>query len=284
MKKTIGAAIFVILLPVIVIAVVVFINSRNQIETVATEFPFQPEKVINKKWIAVIFKTACPHCKYILADLSGIYSNNTIKEFEIYAISTSSKENTDEFLSNYEIPFPIIYANEELREQLKVRSVPAMFFIDENNMVKHKMVGRKSKQFLEEVLSEYFESGKILMSSLSSISYSTKNSQFNDIWKIIQQDTSLIDISNKILDNKGSTIELLLIKRKNDQDIIYNFTSYYPNCECNEEDAEDFTYFSVIVDGLTKTIIDQYYSESIYKDEIAELIKHSYATYTNYAN
>lgn len=219
-----------------------------------------------------------------MGDLSDIYFNNLIQDFEIYAISNSSKENTDEFLSNYEIPLPIVIADQELREQLKVRTVPTIFFIDEENMVRHKIVGRKSKQFLEEVLSEYFESGKILMSSLSGTSLSVKNSQFNDIWEAIQKDTSLINISNRILENIETASELLAVKRKNNIDIIYRYTAYYPNLECDEDGADDFTYFSVIIDGLTKTIIEQYYSDAVFKDDIFNLNIDNEIVFSSYAN
>lgn len=284
MKKTISIIVFVIVLPVIVIAFFILLNSHTENNIVATTFPYQPEKVINKKWIAVVFKTECAHCKYVLADLSSIFTNNAIKDFELVAISKSSRNNTFDFLSNYEIPFPIVIADEKLREQLKVRSIPTVFFIDENNIVKHKFVGRKSKSYLEKLLNEYFKSGKILMSSLSSIARTSKNSQYVDIWNIIQKDTSLIDISEQFSENMETATELLSIKRKYNRDIVYNYTVYYPNCECDETEAEDFTYFSVIMDASTKTLIDQYYSDAVYKNEIINLNTNNDVVFSNYAN
>ena len=264
--------------------IIFFYNSDTSSGPEQKVFPFSSDNTNGRKWIAVIFKTNCSHCKYLLADLSDIYSKKQAPELNIYGISLSSKNDSKEFLSNYKIPFPVTCADSKLNEQFKMESVPIVFFIDENGTIKHKIEGRRPKYYLNELITEYFKSGKILLSSFSNSSFSNNNFTTDNIWEIIQQDSSSVDISNLVFKNFDTATEYVHTSRKNGQDFLYSYVVFFPNCDCKEKIDADYTYFSVIIEQSSNTILNKYYSESVYKSEIDELNKNNQNLFNNYAN
>ena len=99
------------------------------------------DSLFAKKTVILFFSTTCPHCKNKITDLNSLY-----KEFEdkfgMVAFSLDGEKETKEFINELKILFPVYLDNiSDANTQFRVRIVPAIFFINQQQLLKYQIGG-----------------------------------------------------------------------------------------------------------------------------------------------
>ena len=114
------------------------------------------------KKLLLFFKPKCAACRMELSNLQYISKKYSREKIKIFVISEAGEEETKRLLETYRINFPMLMdADKSLKKIFKFHSTPALFLIDENNIIKYGRVGYKTLSFDEMVIREFLQSSKI---------------------------------------------------------------------------------------------------------------------------
>lgn len=102
-----------------------------------------------QRHILVLFTPACPHCRTTLAHYSRLFRLSP--SVLCFGISLGSASETDSLIHSVSVPFPVFLdRNRSVRTFFRVRTVPVVVFIDEEDMIGLTLAG--SRSFLEDSL------------------------------------------------------------------------------------------------------------------------------------
>ncbi len=94
--------------------------------------------------------TWCPPCRQAIPYISEIY--NDYKQRGVMVIGVSLDEDTvalKKFLEEEQIPYPIIIADDEIKEKFQIKAIPTLFLFDQHGEVALKEVGFTQKNIKE---------------------------------------------------------------------------------------------------------------------------------------
>lgn len=110
----------------------------------------------NKKYILLDFWASwCAPCRKEIPNLKKLYEKYSSKGFEIVSISIDSKEaDWQKALKEEQLPWPNFLDTEKAANTFNVKTIPAMFLIDEKGVIVNDKLRGKD---LEEKLAELFK-------------------------------------------------------------------------------------------------------------------------------
>ncbi|MGH9504236.1 MAG: peroxiredoxin family protein [Terriglobales bacterium] len=102
--------------------------------------------------LAVFFKISCPTCQYALPFIQRIYAAHGNKAVMIVGISQNPKKNTDAFIKEYGITFPVLLddtSSYPVSNAYGLTNVPTIFWIAPDGEIEISSVGWAKKEMEE---------------------------------------------------------------------------------------------------------------------------------------
>jgi peroxiredoxin len=118
---------------------------------------FKLSELRGKKVIVNFWTTWCPPCRQEMPDMEELYSKYKSKNVEILAVnlieSEKSRKDVPEFIKTFNITFPVLYDEKANAGRLyNVSSIPASFIIDTQGVIREKLVGPMTYEWMEKTL------------------------------------------------------------------------------------------------------------------------------------
>ena len=102
-----------------------------------------------KKVLLNFWATWCKPCKKEMPDMEKLHQDNP--DIVVLAVNIDSENNVEEFINNLKLTFPTVLDVEgDVNKTYKVVSIPTSFFINENGVIKEKIVGSMEFKQMEE--------------------------------------------------------------------------------------------------------------------------------------
>ena len=232
--------------------------------------------------VIIFFKPECHHCISLLASTVSLCLNQSIDATLIKAVSISDSISTANFLTNYRFPFSVQNSNKRIIQQLGIKNVPTVLLIDNNGILRYKWVGRRSKEFIQEVMSEYLIAGRIPIHILENDSHFLYSGEHTYL-KFINSDTTLRRSLEKLLSETSSVIEILKTKRVDGEKWIDHYFVYGNTCECEESDS-NYSLISLFIDHQIDSLIEWYYIENAEFNYVNNFLKSQQELFYAYSN
>ena len=123
--------------------------------------------VLTRKSVLIFFSIDCSHCQKEMNDLRLFYP--ILKDsVSITAISSSGMQETKDFIEFQNIPFSVyLDNNDEVKKSFHVRSIPAIYFVDEKQRIIQYKAGEQKREQLWSMLKRF--AGLIKDSSLAQL-------------------------------------------------------------------------------------------------------------------
>lgn len=107
-----------------------------------------------KKVLVNFWATWCPPCKAEMPYMQTLYEKYKGEGFEILAVNATTsevkRENVQKFIDEYKLTFTIPMDEKgEVASQYEIMAYPTSFFIDTDGVIRSKMVGAMSEEFIE---------------------------------------------------------------------------------------------------------------------------------------
>jgi peroxiredoxin len=113
-----------------------------------------------KKLVLLFFTAECSHCQRELSNLEYLYEKYKEK-LQVLSISHSDEEATRELISERRLSFPVLLDEKKETKQLfRMAGVPALFLVDERQILRYRRFGERSLA-VDELLLNDFVSGKL---------------------------------------------------------------------------------------------------------------------------
>lgn len=107
---------------------------------------FTLEETKTEKYILIYFTVECGNCIATLRNFNELYYE-FISDIKILGISGSKPLKTEKFVSEYNISFPVLLDQYGIvKKEYGVRTVPAIYFIDERLTLRNYRSGHRSLQ------------------------------------------------------------------------------------------------------------------------------------------
>ncbi len=123
-----------------------------------TDKVFHLDDLKGKTVIINFWTTWCTYCQEELAELISFYKENK-EDIELVSVNlTSSERNKQEviqFINHSKIPFTVpMDINGEVAKKYKIIGIPTTFIIDQNGMVRKKVLGPVTAEMLHQIINE----------------------------------------------------------------------------------------------------------------------------------
>ena len=123
---------------------------------------FNLKKLKGKVVVLDFFATWCGPCRMEIPALVKIYNNYHSKGLEILGLSVEaddhqSRDYFNQFISKYDMVYPVGLASSETNRSYSIRSIPATYFIDKEGKVAMGFVGTRSEEEIEGVIQKLLE-------------------------------------------------------------------------------------------------------------------------------
>ena len=116
---------------------------------------FGRDSLINKKLLLVFFTTACGHCRTEISNLNEL-RRKYLQEIDILGISLDNRQATDALRRELNLKIPILLGNKEkARKVFKFTILPAIYCIDELQILRRYSSGEHSLLFDEDLIKEF---------------------------------------------------------------------------------------------------------------------------------
>jgi peroxiredoxin len=102
--------------------------------------------------LAVFFKISCPTCQYALPFIQRIYATHGKKALAIVGVSQNTKKDTDAFIKEYGITFPVLLddtSSYPVSNAYGLTNVPTIFWIASDGEIEISSVGWVKKEMEE---------------------------------------------------------------------------------------------------------------------------------------
>lgn len=97
---------------------------------------YKGQKVMLNFWA-----TWCPPCKAEMPDMEALHKEKG-EEIKIVSVNIDPDNDVAGFVDEYGLTFPILLdKKEDVMKQYQIISIPTTFFIDENGVIKQKIIG-----------------------------------------------------------------------------------------------------------------------------------------------
>lgn len=119
---------------------------------------FHLDDLKGKTVIINFWTTWCTYCQEELAELISFYKENK-EDIELVSVNLTSSERSKQeviqFISHSKIPFTVpMDINGEVAKKYKIIGIPTTFIIDQNGMVRKKVLGPVTAEMLHQIINE----------------------------------------------------------------------------------------------------------------------------------
>ncbi|MEE9166385.1 MAG: TlpA disulfide reductase family protein [Candidatus Neomarinimicrobiota bacterium] len=212
--------------------------------------------------IIIFFDPACQHCLAVLANISDLLFDLPSTGTSVLALSIADSLETARFLRAYQLPISILTDTERLHEQLGVKSVPAVFLVDGDGIIRHKWVGRRSRQFIRDVVSDFSRTSRIPIRALAdrgSVTFERKL----DLSKYLSDEGTSMSELQAVLEESSLLFEELWTRTVGGERIADRYIAYGTVCECGEQAGTSYVLISLLVDHETGSLVDRHVAEEV---------------------
>lgn len=112
-----------------------------------------------KKVIVNVWATWCPPCRAEMPDMQAFYEEYKNQGVEIVAVNlTKSEKNSEQvarFIETYGITFTVVLDEKaEVSQRYQAQAIPTSYVIDSEGIIRNKMIGPMSKDWMVEQMKQ----------------------------------------------------------------------------------------------------------------------------------
>lgn len=108
---------------------------------------FHLESLKGKPYVVMVARIDCEVCKSSYPTLEN--SKDLLKEANFVMIGKGGKEEYKQVKKDHDFSFPIVYADEQIQKDLKIKVFPTFYFIDKNGKVMKRLDGYEKEKVLK---------------------------------------------------------------------------------------------------------------------------------------
>lgn len=107
--------------------------------------------------VLTFWTTWCSYCQEEMAELTKFYKEKKSDGIEVVGVNITSAENSQKevihFVQQSKLPFPVVLdVNGEVSKSYQVIGIPTSYIIDENGMIREKVLGPITAKMLHQAL------------------------------------------------------------------------------------------------------------------------------------
>lgn len=116
---------------------------------------FVRDSVAHKKLLLLFFTTACSHCRTEISNLNELRAKY-VPEIDIVGVSLDNREATNALKDELKLKIPILLGNnEKVKSVFRLTILPALYCVDESQIVRRYSTGEHSLAFDEDIIKEF---------------------------------------------------------------------------------------------------------------------------------
>lgn len=168
------AAVSLIVLCTVPVVVALYIEHRRildpllvgqKIPSIEALFPngdvFVQDSLAHKKLLLLFFTTGCSHCRTEISNLNELRAKY-VSEMDIVGVSLDSRQATNALKEELKLKIPIVLGdNEKVKSIFKLTILPALYCIDESQILRRYSAGEHSLAFDEDLIREFIAANSI---------------------------------------------------------------------------------------------------------------------------
>ena len=113
------------------------------------------DSLAHKKLLLLFFTTACGHCRTEISNLNELRAKY-VTEIDIVGISLDGRQATDALKEELNLKIPILLGdNEKVKSVFRLTILPALYCIDESQILRRYSSGEHSLAFDEDLIKEF---------------------------------------------------------------------------------------------------------------------------------
>ena len=162
------AAVSLILLCTVPVALAVYIEHQSffdpfpvgqkipSIDALSTDGDmFVQNSLARKKLLLLFFTTACSHCRTEISNFNELWAQH-MSEIDIVGVSLDSRQATNLLKEELNLKIPILLGdNEKVKSVFRLTILPALYCIDESQVLRRYSTGEHSLTFDENLIREF---------------------------------------------------------------------------------------------------------------------------------
>lgn len=215
-----------------------------------------------RRAIIIFFKPECRHCLDLLANLATLIPELNSGNTQILSLSIADSARTAEFLQKYRLPFPVYHDERNLQERLEIRRIPTVFLVDDVGIIRHKWVGKRSKEYINEVLIEFAITSRIPIHALSEQNPFPYSRSFDGL-RHVQSDTALASLLQRLYTESSDLTEVLGSRTQEGYRTVDEYVVYGKMCDCEEQSSGKYTLVALSVDPGRDSLLQQHLAEDV---------------------
>ncbi|MFD2213163.1 TlpA disulfide reductase family protein [Metabacillus endolithicus] len=107
--------------------------------------------------VLTFWTTWCSYCQEEMAELTKFYKEKRLDGIEVVGVNITSAENSQKevihFVKQSKLPFPVVLdVKGEVSKSYQVIGIPTSYIIDENGMIREKVLGPITAEMLHQAL------------------------------------------------------------------------------------------------------------------------------------
>ncbi len=115
---------------------------------------FIQDSLAHKKLLLLFFTTACSHCRTEISSLNELRAKY-VSEIDIVGVSLDSRQATTALKEELKLKIPILLGdNEKMKSVFRLTILPALYCIDESQILRRYSTGEHSLTFDEDLMKE----------------------------------------------------------------------------------------------------------------------------------
>lgn len=116
---------------------------------------FVKDSLAQRKLLLLFFTTSCSHCRTEVSNLNELWAKY-LQEIEIVGVSLDGREATNALKEELNLKIPILLAdNEKVESVFRLTTLPAIYCIDEFQILRRYSTGEHSLAFDEDLIKDF---------------------------------------------------------------------------------------------------------------------------------
>ena len=141
-------------------------DSNNVIRPLEIVQLNQMVKNANDRCLITVMAAWCAPCIKELPDLNNLYIKYKDQGLKLIGITVDLEgpQAMQPIVDRLKIDFPIYWVGEKAIEALRINGIPLIMFVQDGKIVEdpnHRIIGKRSRKFLDKVIRQYLKSGEL---------------------------------------------------------------------------------------------------------------------------
>jgi peroxiredoxin len=116
---------------------------------------FVQDSVAQRKLLMLFFTTSCGHCRTEISNLNELWAKYA-PDIEIVGVSLDGRQATNALKEELNLKIPILLAdNDKVKSIFRLTSLPAIYCIDESQILRRYSTGEHSLAFDEDFIKDF---------------------------------------------------------------------------------------------------------------------------------